>query len=282
MSLRHHEIAEANHRILDPFTDEKLRLLGEVARVGPGTRILDLACGKGEMLCRWAEWFGSGGVAWTCRTCSWRRPMRGPRSWAWPTGSRSCRATRRPTRRSPELRHRVLPGRDVDRGRPGRDDGAAAAGDPRRRAAHRGRAVLDRGAAGRGVRGVGVRARRVRVPGRDRRAAGRGGPGAAGDGPGGRGQLGPLRGRSGGRSPTGWPPTRTTRTTPRCAGSWTGTGARTCAGGAGIWAGACSSRGPAIGRGLSAGPRVRRPAPGRSSGARAPRRPRPRRAAPSS
>jgi SAM-dependent methyltransferase len=62
MSLRHHEIAEANHRILDPFTDEKLRLLGEVARVGPGTRILDLACGKGEMLCRWADWFGSGGV----------------------------------------------------------------------------------------------------------------------------------------------------------------------------------------------------------------------------
>lgn len=62
MSLRHHEIAEARHRILDPFTDEKLRLLGEVAGVGPGTRILDLACGKGEMLCRWATWFGSGGV----------------------------------------------------------------------------------------------------------------------------------------------------------------------------------------------------------------------------
>ncbi|MEI7744572.1 MAG: class I SAM-dependent methyltransferase, partial [Chloroflexota bacterium] len=62
MSLRDHEIAEADHRILDPFTDEKLRLLGQVARVGPGTRILDLACGKGEMLCRWAGWFGSGGV----------------------------------------------------------------------------------------------------------------------------------------------------------------------------------------------------------------------------
>lgn len=62
MSLRHHEIAEAGHRILDPFTDEKLRLLGEVAGVGPGTRVLDLACGKGEMLSRWAEWFGSGGV----------------------------------------------------------------------------------------------------------------------------------------------------------------------------------------------------------------------------
>ena len=62
MSLRHHEIAEANHRILNPFTEEKLRLLGEVTGVATGTRVLDLACGKGELLCRWAEWFGSGGV----------------------------------------------------------------------------------------------------------------------------------------------------------------------------------------------------------------------------
>jgi SAM-dependent methyltransferase len=62
MSLRHHEIAEANHRILNPFTEEKLRLLGELAGVAPGARVLDLACGKGELLCRWAEWFGSGGV----------------------------------------------------------------------------------------------------------------------------------------------------------------------------------------------------------------------------
>jgi len=62
MSLRHHEIAEANHRILNPFTEAKLRLLGEVCDIGPRTRVLDLASGKGEMLCRWAEWFGSGGV----------------------------------------------------------------------------------------------------------------------------------------------------------------------------------------------------------------------------
>lgn len=62
MSLRFHEIAEARHRILNPFTEEKLRLLGEICGVGPSTRVLDLACGKGEMLARWASWFGAGGV----------------------------------------------------------------------------------------------------------------------------------------------------------------------------------------------------------------------------
>lgn len=62
MSLRHHEIAEASHRILNPLVEDQLRLLGEIARVTPASRVLDLACGKGEMLCRWAEWFGSSGV----------------------------------------------------------------------------------------------------------------------------------------------------------------------------------------------------------------------------
>ena len=62
MSLRHHEIAEARHRILNPFTEAKLRLLGSICGVGPESRILDLACGKGEMLALWASWFGSGGV----------------------------------------------------------------------------------------------------------------------------------------------------------------------------------------------------------------------------
>lgn len=62
MSLRHHEIAEARHRILNPLLESHLRLIGGIAGVGPGSRVLDLACGKGEMLCRWAEWLGSGGV----------------------------------------------------------------------------------------------------------------------------------------------------------------------------------------------------------------------------
>ena len=62
MPLRFHEIAEANHRILNPFTDEKLMLLGQICRLEAGLRQLDLACGKGEMLCRWAQRFGIEGV----------------------------------------------------------------------------------------------------------------------------------------------------------------------------------------------------------------------------
>lgn len=62
MSLRQHGIAEAGHRILNPLLEADLRLIGEVADVRPGTRVLDLCSGKGEMLCRWAEWFGASGV----------------------------------------------------------------------------------------------------------------------------------------------------------------------------------------------------------------------------
>jgi SAM-dependent methyltransferase len=62
MTLHQHEISESGHRILNPFSEAKLRLVGECAEVGDGSRVLDLACGKGELLCRWAEWFGSGGV----------------------------------------------------------------------------------------------------------------------------------------------------------------------------------------------------------------------------
>jgi SAM-dependent methyltransferase len=60
--LSQHEISEAGHRILNPYTEDKLMLLGEVCRLRPGQRQLDLACGKGEMLCRWADRFGTGGL----------------------------------------------------------------------------------------------------------------------------------------------------------------------------------------------------------------------------
>ena len=39
MSLRFHEISEKNHRILNPFTDEKLMLLGDVCRLREQTLV---------------------------------------------------------------------------------------------------------------------------------------------------------------------------------------------------------------------------------------------------
>lgn len=48
-------IRESSHRILDPFTPAKLATLGEALHLAPGNRVLDLACGKGELLCTWAR-----------------------------------------------------------------------------------------------------------------------------------------------------------------------------------------------------------------------------------
>jgi SAM-dependent methyltransferase len=62
MPLRFHEIAEANHRILNPFTEEKLMLLGDICQLKPGMAQLDLACGKAEMLCQWARRYGITGT----------------------------------------------------------------------------------------------------------------------------------------------------------------------------------------------------------------------------
>jgi SAM-dependent methyltransferase len=59
---RQHTIREAHHRILDPFTDEKLATLGRALRLAPGTTVLDLACGTGEMLATWARDHGTVGV----------------------------------------------------------------------------------------------------------------------------------------------------------------------------------------------------------------------------
>jgi SAM-dependent methyltransferase len=62
MSLRFYEIAEAEHRIQSPITEEQLLLLGEMCHADKSTRLLDLACGKGEMLCQWALNYGVIGV----------------------------------------------------------------------------------------------------------------------------------------------------------------------------------------------------------------------------
>lgn len=48
-------IRESSHRILNPFDDAKLATLGNVIGLEPGKRVLDLASGKGELLCTWAN-----------------------------------------------------------------------------------------------------------------------------------------------------------------------------------------------------------------------------------
>lgn len=62
MSLRFHEIAEQNHKILNPFTKEKLILVGEICRFNEDTHLLDLCCGKAEMLCQWSSRSGIRGT----------------------------------------------------------------------------------------------------------------------------------------------------------------------------------------------------------------------------
>ncbi|MFE9045313.1 methyltransferase domain-containing protein [Streptomyces sp. NPDC012421] len=55
-------IRESSHRICNPFTSDKLALLGRAISPVPGTRMLDLASGKGEMLCTWARDHGVTGT----------------------------------------------------------------------------------------------------------------------------------------------------------------------------------------------------------------------------
>jgi SAM-dependent methyltransferase len=51
-------ITESAHRIHNPFTPENLATLGAALRLEPGTRVLDLGSGSGEMLCIWARDYG--------------------------------------------------------------------------------------------------------------------------------------------------------------------------------------------------------------------------------
>lgn len=55
-------ITESAHRIHNPFTPDKLVALGAALRMAPGTSVLDLGSGSGEMLCTWARDYGIRGI----------------------------------------------------------------------------------------------------------------------------------------------------------------------------------------------------------------------------
>jgi SAM-dependent methyltransferase len=55
-------ITESAHRIHNPLTPEKLATLGAALRLEPGTRVLDLGSGSGEMLSTWARDYRITGV----------------------------------------------------------------------------------------------------------------------------------------------------------------------------------------------------------------------------
>jgi SAM-dependent methyltransferase len=55
-------VSESAHRIHNPFTAEKFAALGASLRMEPGTRVLDLGSGSGEMLCTWARDHGISGT----------------------------------------------------------------------------------------------------------------------------------------------------------------------------------------------------------------------------
>lgn len=59
---RSFHIREANHRIKNPFTEEKLAILGRAIHLRPGATVLDLACGSGELLCTWSRDHGITGT----------------------------------------------------------------------------------------------------------------------------------------------------------------------------------------------------------------------------
>lgn len=59
---RYHEISEATHSTLNPLSDEQLFLVGDICGLRAGQRHLDLASGKGEMLCQYARRYGTTGI----------------------------------------------------------------------------------------------------------------------------------------------------------------------------------------------------------------------------
>lgn len=59
---RFHEIAEVSQRVHIPLSNDKIHRLAEICQIHTGTRVLDLGCGKGELLNQWAREYHIQGV----------------------------------------------------------------------------------------------------------------------------------------------------------------------------------------------------------------------------
>ncbi|MDP9796742.1 SAM-dependent methyltransferase [Catenuloplanes nepalensis] len=59
---KHFVIRESSHRVLNPIESAQLATLGAALRLPAGGTLLDLACGKGELLCTWAREHGITGT----------------------------------------------------------------------------------------------------------------------------------------------------------------------------------------------------------------------------
>lgn len=58
----YHEVTHYLHDVMNPSTVERLDQMGDLLRVDAATRVLDIACGYGELLLRWWERHGSTGM----------------------------------------------------------------------------------------------------------------------------------------------------------------------------------------------------------------------------
>jgi len=56
------DVTHADHVFCNPLSEMKVRQLGDALDLEPGTRVLDIACGPGELLIRWALQHGIAGV----------------------------------------------------------------------------------------------------------------------------------------------------------------------------------------------------------------------------
>ncbi|MHC5012632.1 MAG: SAM-dependent methyltransferase [Planctomycetota bacterium] len=58
----YYDVTHADHIFCNPISAPKVDELGRVLELGPGKRVLDIACGHAECLVRWNEQHGIGGV----------------------------------------------------------------------------------------------------------------------------------------------------------------------------------------------------------------------------